>query len=313
MHRNPELSRRNGFTLIEMLVALTIIGILTALLLPAVQAARESARRMRCSSNLKQIGIALAGYEQAVGSYPLKLGYSAHVMLLPWLDQRPLYDSVNFDLNVIDFFDGNLTVRSTTIDTYVCPSDDKPIPGSNVTFTAYGGNAGVHFHPDGLNGLFGKSVVKVADVKDGLSNTAAMTEFRTGTLSEGRKIPEWVIFDIRDKSFRDRSALDAFATACRGASMRSTPFQMHDRGSDWVRGDVNTCLYYHLLPPNQPICTVASAFQLGTWPAGSFHRGLVHSVFADGHVRTIKESIDPAVWQALGSRNGGEVLKDGEY
>lgn len=313
MNQNRFVSPRDAFTLIEMLVALTIVGILVAILLPAVQSARESARRMRCASNLKQIGIALAGYEQVVGSYPLKVGYSAHVMILPWLEQKPLYDSMNFDADVIGFFDANMTVRTTTIAAYVCPSDDKPIAGSNLTFTAYGGNAGVHFHADGQNGMFGKTVVKVADVKDGLSNTAAMTEFRTGSLANTLSRPERAVFELNDRALRDRTAIDAFAAACRAASPPSATLKPFSRGSDWVRGDVTSCLYYHHLPPNQPACTVMGHLQRGTWPAGSFHGGKVHTVLGDGHVRTIKDTIDPAVWRALGTRNGGEVLKDGEF
>lgn len=215
-----------------MLVALTIVGVLVAILLPTVQSARESARRMRCTSNLKQIGIALAGYEQVIGSFPLKIGYSAHVMILPWLDQIPLYDGMNFDADVIGIFDANLTVRTTTIAAYVCPSDDKPIAGSNLTFTAYGGNAGVHFHADGQNGMFGKSVVKVADVKDGLSNTAAMTEFRTGSLSNTPSRTERGLFELNDRALRDRTSLDAFATACRAASPPLATLKPFSRGSD---------------------------------------------------------------------------------
>lgn len=296
-----------------MLVALTIVGILVAILLPAVQSARESARRMRCATNLKQIGIALAGYEQVIGSYPLKVGYSAHVMILPWLDQKPLYDGMNFDANVVGSFDANLTVRTTTIAAYVCPSDDKPISGGNVTFTAYGGNAGAHFHADGQNGLFGKTVVKAADVKDGLSNTAAMTEFRTGSVSDPKPRPERGLYNLMDNGLRERAALDAFAKACREASPPLATLKPFSRGSDWVRGDVTSCLYYHHLPPNQPVCTVMSHLQRGTWSAGSFHGRIVRTLLGDGHVRTIKDTIDPAVWRALGTRDGGEALKDGDY
>lgn len=313
MFRKYRFRHRNAFTLIEMLFALTIVGILVAILLPAVQSARESARCMICESNQKQIGIALAGYEQVIGSYPLKAGYSAHVMILPWLDQKPLYDGMNFDADVIGFFDANLTVRTTTVAAYVCPSDDKPIAGSNITFTAYGGNAGVHFHADGQNGMFGKSVVKVADVKDGLSNTAAMTEFRTGSLANTQSRPERAVFELNDRALPDRTAIDAFASACRDSSPPSATLKPFSRGIDWVRGDVTSCLYYHHLPPNQPACTVMGHLQRGTWPAGSFHGGKVHTLLGDGHVRTIKDTIDPAVWRAIGTRNGGEVLKDGDF
>src|SRR5262245_178223 len=101
--------RRGGFTLIELLVVIAIIGMLVALLLPAVQAAREAARRVECTNNLKQIGLAMHGYHDAVGSFPpgrlrsLNDGrgqcFSAFAYLLPYMEQRALYDATNFSLN----------------------------------------------------------------------------------------------------------------------------------------------------------------------------------------------------------------------
>ncbi|MBI1322545.1 DUF1559 domain-containing protein [bacterium] len=302
-----------GFTLIEMLVAITIIGILIALILPAVQSARESARRLKCSTNLKQIGIALAAYETAAGAYPLRVWYSPHVMILPWLDQKTLYDGINFDLSVISHSDGNDTLRATFLEVFVCPSDPNAAKHGELAFTNYGGNAGVHFHPDGTNGLFGTTGVKAAEIRDGLSNTSAFSEFKTGSSMNGETRSDRIRFTLLPVSLRERQSLDEFVRSCLAADVGKAPFEPYNRGWNWTHSEVSRTLTYHLVPPNRYLCTVGNFVQEGTWPAGSFHPGVVHSLFADGHVRAVKETVDMAVWRAIGSRNGGESFSDSDY
>jgi len=309
MKRNSQ----TGFTLIELLVALTIIGILIALILPAVQSARESSRRLNCASNLKQIGIALAAYEHAAGAYPLRVWYSPHVMLLPWLDQKPLYNSINFDLSVIRHADGNDTLRASFLEVFVCPSDSNAAKHGQMAFTNYGGNAGVHFHPDGSNGLFGATGVKAAEISDGLSNSAAFTEFKTGSSMNGESRRDRIRFTLMPVRLRERQSLDEFVDSCLEADVGKTPFEPFNRGWNWTHSEVSRTLTYHLVPPNRNLCTVGNFVQEGTWPAGSFHPGVVHSLFADGHVRAVKETVDMAVWRAIGSRNGGESFSEGDY
>lgn len=313
----PKRNSKPGFTLIEMLVALTIIGILTALILPAVQSARESSRRLKCASNLKQIGIALAAYEQAAGAYPPRIGYSPHVMLLPWLEQKPLYDSVNFDPMpleaMLNFENHHVTISTTVVDTFLCPSTPlRSMPGSGA-FTSYGGNAGVHFHKDGDNGIFGTRTTMATKVSDGLSNTAVFSEYETlpGSVHESR----WnrVQFLIEPRTLGERSSLDEFFKRCSEADVRSVKFQWHSRGSNWIQAGIEKTFYYHSLPPNRQHCTVWYLTQKGTWPAGSVHSGKTQTVFADGHVRAVKDSVDTAVWRAIGSRNGAESFSESEY
>lgn len=302
-----------GFTLIEMLVAIMIIGILIALILPAVQSARESARRLKCATNLKQIGIALAAYETAAGAYPPLNGYSPHVMLLPWLDQKPLYDCANFDLVVIDHADGNDTLRGTWLSVFVCPSDSTSANSGEINFTNYATNAGVHFHPDGKNGIFGVKSVKTAQISDGLSNTAAFSEFKTGRSTTGETRRDRIRFLLMPVSLKQREMLDEFVRSCLVADVGSTDFEPSMRGWNWTYGAVNRTHYYHLVPPNQNMCSVSYLVQEGTWPAGAFHPGVVHSLFADGHVKAVKETVDMAVWRAIGSRNGGESFSEADY
>src|SRR4051794_3694487 len=138
-------SRHRGFTLIELLVVIAIIGVLIALLLPAVQAAREAARRTQCINNLKQIGLALQNYHDATTSLPFDHGpggwneWGSHVMLLPFIEQAPLYNSINFYYPSMNALNGdpaldpnngsslNMTIFSVTINAYNCPSDTDRI------------------------------------------------------------------------------------------------------------------------------------------------------------------------------------------
>ncbi len=143
-------SKRRAFTLIEVLVVITIIGILIALLIPAVQSARELARQRTCLNQLKQIGLALHGYIGVHESFPLSadmLGYSFHIKILPWLEQEAVYNAVNFqNISIIEFYT-NSTLLNVVIPGYTCPSDslaNQPsFPGASLReWTSYAGNVG---------------------------------------------------------------------------------------------------------------------------------------------------------------------------
>jgi prepilin-type N-terminal cleavage/methylation domain-containing protein len=148
--RTTELRVSRGFALIELLVVIAMISVLIALLLPAVQSAREAARRAECVNNLKQIGLALHNYEEAVGTFPpgyvssinltvvdpcdfdqelqngvdLGTGWAWGSMILPYLEQQPLYNSINFNLSVV--YAANDTCSLTVLSGHLCPSDDGP-------------------------------------------------------------------------------------------------------------------------------------------------------------------------------------------
>ena len=208
-----ETTRRPGFTLIELLVVIAIIAVLISLLLPAVQSAREAARRAQCVNNLKQIGLAMHNYHSTVGSLPWGDGpwwveWSAHTLLLPYLEQGPIYNNINFaDVELPNFLPPlnidnpvNSTSCYAVISVFNCPSDEDrltEVSGHNSYMAnsgsapncAYGGIAGtpawnspsagpfIYSDSGSYTGLtFGGSSVSFASITDGTSNTAAFSE-----------------------------------------------------------------------------------------------------------------------------------------
>ena len=166
-------SQSRGFTLIETLVVVAIIGILVAILLPAVQAAREAARRVQCANNLKQIGLALHGYDAALGSLPNTLNggwFSVHGAILPYMEGVNVYNSINFSLEPSPAVGSpNFTVARTAISTFLCPSDTIRFGGESG-WTNYAACAGYCSQRFGPNGVFlspNNQPVGLAGIVDG--------------------------------------------------------------------------------------------------------------------------------------------------
>lgn len=352
--RIPTRSPRAGFTLIEVLVAISIISLLMALLLPATQAAREAARRAQCGNNLKQIGLALHAYEGVFGSLPVGrmktydprfagpnppcstyvIDKSYLVMILPFVEQASLYNAINQGLTI--FGDENRTIQSVAISSYACPSDPearvrdgdvtrmltyglvKPSERLSVAFGSYSGcfgsfNVNALPGPDNqcqvpgelaaqANGCLGDaSPIRLASVSDGLSNT---------------------IFVAERASARLRGIPDVFS-----------------RYGWYFSGNFGDTLFTTFYPPNmdRKVSTIAGAKL--TFAASSMHPGGVNALLGDGSVRFVKDTIQswpsnpitgtpvgavkatggwwiqlpPAgVWQALGTRSGGELIGAGE-
>ena len=330
-----------GFTLIEMLVCISVIALLVAFLLPAVQSAREAARRSQCVNNLKQIGLALQNYHAGHNSFPYEIAdnistppskgpggresYSALARLLPHLEQQALYSGINFSMELyLEQTTPNLanqTAFDTTLSSFLCPSDGAE--GTRAHGINYRGNFGVGpapnttaESPDSGNGFFNFPVTLTAgSFTDGLSHTVAYGERLRGSGNDrhsGPGSPERDFGNLgisSNPSPFDRDADYALAW-CRIAAARAFPFSTQ-AGYSWLISRRMNTTYCHAQEPNGPIPDaipgVPQAWGIAT--ARSWHRGGVNVLMADGSARFVQDTISRKVWRALGTRNGGELVE----
>jgi prepilin-type N-terminal cleavage/methylation domain-containing protein/prepilin-type processing-associated H-X9-DG protein len=328
------MKTRKGFTLIELLVVIAIIGILIALLLPAVQKVREAANRAKCANNLKQIGLAMHNYHDTEGSFPpcyeKKVGpppydgvpsflfrWSALAKVTPYIEQDNLYKAL--DLTIPLYIDTNLTVSppnvpwvAKRIPIYECPSDPQaPIfpnfgPTNYLACMGSGANGGTHDPSKGdVDGIFyTASRTRMGDITDGTSNTALMSESLKGP---GGTPPSGSLpagSPLRQTLYASLPSAPMSEGACQGASTWQT-----DRNSKWADGDVPYGIYDHWRTPNASIWDCVAGVY--SWRgARSGHAGGVNLLLGDGSVRFVTNSISADTWRGLGSRNGGEVLGD---
>ncbi len=281
----PSASRRAAFTLVELLVVIAIIGVLVGLLLPAVQQAREAARRCSCANNMSQIGLAAHNYDFAMERLPtgvinptgpiLSLPIGQHtghlVLLLPFIDKPNI--AKNFDIAKGAYDPANAKARAMSIGTYLCPSfPDWKNVDQTAGLTNY---AGCHHHKeaqindDNLGLMFLNSRIRYADITDGSSNT----------ILYGEMLP-------------DSSSL-GWASGTR-ASLRNT-------GS--LNGQQQAPLAAVVPPALTPV--FVGGF-------GSLHQGGAQFVLADGSTTFFSDSIDLKVFANLGNRQDGEMIGDEE-
>ena len=244
----------SGFTLIELLVVIFIITLLLALLLPAVMASREATRRLQCTNNLKQIGMALSNYAASTGSLPPAQswnGFSLYVPLLPHLEQTTLYNSLNtnayvaiaYDYPPGAMIDAHYTAAVTRLAVLVCPSDQEP--SWNSATTSYAGNAGYGFlgTRSFVAGVFDYSgtptAVALAQIVDGTSNTVALSEWVRG---EGLRVssdPRGNIYLVPSTTDFDR-----FVEAC-DSSVGVYPPVPNGKRCYWLQTGMTHTLYNH--------------------------------------------------------------------
>jgi prepilin-type N-terminal cleavage/methylation domain-containing protein/prepilin-type processing-associated H-X9-DG protein len=321
--------RRSGFTLIELLVVIAIIAVLIALLLPAVQSAREAARRIQCTNNFKQLGIALQNYHDAMGIFPpsryspgpiggLSMSWSAQSMLLLFFEQTNVFNTINFSANWEDA--ANTTSVGTVVNSFICPSDGhiSNVPqgwapnsyrcneGNSIVFLPVPPNA-IMPTPDGPFGYLRSS--RLAEITDGTSNTAAFSEKMIGDYNNAISTPATDEFLCPVAA----TTVDQAVTACQAVDVTNLANQaISNVGGPWIYGAHETTCYNHAAPPFYHTCLFTVIACLNS-PANSAHPGGLNMALCDGSVRYVKASIDLPTWRALGSRNGGEVISASSY
>lgn len=289
---------RKAFTLIELLVVIAIIGILVALLLPAVQAARESARRTQCRNQLKQIGLAMQNYHDLVRAFPagyysaldgnggeLGPGWGWCAALLPALEQTNLAAQINVNLDIGD--PKNAAARATLLPVFSCPSETYRstfVVANTSASVAYGnyvainGNAGVSDFAGSNDGAFLRNRwLRMAEIADGLSNTLFVGE---------------------------RCSRMSFTSWTGAVTGGEVPSQLDPAASESSAALVLSHAGPHA--PNNPEVTDADA-------TASFHPIGVNFLFGDGSVHAISNSIDVPIYDALATRHGGEAASGDDY
>jgi prepilin-type N-terminal cleavage/methylation domain-containing protein/prepilin-type processing-associated H-X9-DG protein len=309
-HSGSRPAHRRGFTLIELLVVIAIIAILIGLLLPAVQQAREAARRSQCINNLKQLGLALHNYHDTHNALPPgwigvdnnapdtegPSGFGWGVFILPYLDQAPLYNRINFSLPITD--PTNLATVSVNLPVFRCPSDtgtdfwnlpDESNPSATIArlpTANYVGNFGTvafedicedpPFMPgmqcEGNGVFFHNSKVLLRDMIDGTSNTILVGEHRSDTRSQVVAV---------------------------------TGFPWHSTWVGFVAGGAEPAARFLGVSdhtPNHP--------DLHLDDYSSWHTGGVHFLYADGRVRFLSDNVSLILYQGSATRAGGEILGD---
>lgn len=337
---------RNGFTLVELLVVIAIIGILIALLLPAVQAARESARRGQCVNNLKQIGIAFNNYHDVhkrlpfgkgpsyPGGAPVYARWSQHAMLLPMVEQQALYDILDFRwppatpgmAGAINFMppysnpSGQNNVACTVrVPGFLCPSDGTPPDPNWQGQNNYAANQG-SWLCDRLGWSDPNAIVSPSELQTGVFYYLSQVSFAnvldgtTNTAFFSEKLRGMGVPNPRTDLFVMPAQTSLLATwqTCTSISPLATPLTSK-WGYSWCMGE-NCCTQYnHVAAPNQPSCGgtgfpgTMSNMAMQVSPTSNHPAG-VNLCMGDGSVRFINETIDLLTWRALGTVQGAESM-----
>ncbi len=323
--------RQRGFTLVELLVVIAIIGILVGLLLPAVQAAREAARRMQCQNNLKQLGLSFHNYESATRRFPGGVGPFGccwgtwQVGVLPYMEQSAMY-AIYQNYGGADHsgprYGGpvNRPVTSARIPTLTCPSDtpNAPIGGSATLAAITNHNYGVNYgNTSFLQGtlpttpptLFLGAPFRMYTGSTGDDGPVNAAQARTWTRVYGKPVSLSEIPDGTSNTLMAAEQLQGRGTDLRGFSWwgNATGFITFMPPNSTLPDVVTGGICISSLIPRMPCTTTSTVARPRMMGARSLHTGGVQVTYCDGHVAFITDSIDFITWNALGSAAGGEV------
>ena len=336
--RRPSLKQaQRAFTLIELLVVIAIIAILVALLLPAVQQAREAARRTQCKNNMKQIVLAMHNYESTYRCFPglsstSQYGFSAQARILPFVDQGNLQDLIDFDIPLMLGSGGgqflnpiHAEVAGQPLPLFLCPSEpESPIfINANTGDARFAGTSYVVCTGDGTdtnydtrartNGMFWQgSAARFRDMTDGASNTFVLSESLMGNKIDGTGLvtdPERQMaryngggLGLAGEGFNSPPGQNPDIAA---AAVASGNFDGRGRGS-WIWGREHMTTFNTYIVPNSDLPDVHRN-GYGWFAARSMHVGIVQIALGDGSVRTVSDNVDLNTWRSLGTKAGGEV------
>ncbi|MCE9555248.1 MAG: DUF1559 domain-containing protein [Planctomycetes bacterium] len=333
MPKHPRVRHlRVAFTLVEMLVVIAIIGVLIALLLPAIQSAREAARRTACATNLRQLGIAMNNFESGQGHFPPSRygagSWSALALIVPYLEQGHLFEAMDFTQSYSVVKLNGKPLPSYHVPVYLCPSETrKELKNDSAGVPTYvpinyglnmgtwlvwdpGANGGKGQGGDGV--FFPGPGLTAQQIGDGLSNTLCATEVRTYT-SYYR--------GSADPSPNTIPTSPADICALGGSST----FKSEGAHVEWTDGKVHETGFTTVFAPNTNVpCNGSTMVDYVGWSEGktpnpsniktyaavtarSHHPGLVQVVMMEGSVRSVSNDIDIASWRALSTRNGKDT------
>ena len=330
---------RQAITLIELLVVIAIIAFLMALLLPAVQATRETARRTQCLNNLKQIALAAHNYERARGHFPTGADskkyaaapthpytfyrWSTLAHLTPFLEETAAFNALKLGLPLYDptfkVFPENKPGVALVLPLFLCPSDRQvPVaddfgPTNYAACAGSGAGGGTPFATDGI--FYVNSRTRIRDIRDGTAHTVIFAESLLGDGPES--FTNSALADPRT-TYRFHYVTPLTEGTCQSAVNWNFT---NRRGFAWASGEYRCALYNHYLPPNSPTLDCLAARLTGGfdvrlaaygWRAArSNHVGGVNVALADGSARFVEDTVDLSTWRALGTRAGGEQVSAG--